>query len=359
MILIKLRLQIDSSHMVSEFKQGVENDFILHPKVLVGCMRIDTKFNPELVPKLQLLLSCQSIEVNLFNHPSVKDPLPPRLSMYHTPFTRNPFAFLTIQFEGLQVHTGIHSATNYTLEMNFRSRIKCLDNTLFNMLDVLEPTSFHGYLHMNKPQRILNANIVMDKLRFNFGPWVTYTLLCSKQHWLGMMQKEMTHAMISRCVIVNRLEVPLSFGQTGTSERIHLESHELHFYYFASDYHSQELMFFIENPDTNEVECSQSMHIALKFDELYRVSYSRIGDRCITVKECKLSSSQMIILIKGQIEVISFVPYNLYAEFCSEDKKNGKNADQVPNTVAHFLKEKCSFYQIVQRNADINMRFVA
>lgn len=356
LILIEFTLQIDSNRAISI----IENDFILHPKVLVGCMRIDTKFHPGLVPKLQFLLSCQSIEVNFLNQRNPEDKLPPQLKNYHTNALLKPIAFLTVNMESLQMHSRIFNATNYTVEMNFRSRIKCLDCGFFNMVDILEPTTFHGFVHMNKADAIFNANILMDKLRFNCGPWVINTLVCSKQHWLAMMQQEVAYALMPRCAIVNRLDVVLTYGQTGTNERFQLEPHNMNFYYFGSDYHNQELTFFLQNTETKELECSQSVEIVLKFEDEYKVNHSRIGNRCITIKHFKLSASQLFIIIKGQIEVMSFVPYNLYAEFRVEGKQNENENenDQAFCPVAHLLKAKSSFYQAVERNADVNMRFV-
>lgn len=335
-----------------------ENDFILHPKVLVGCMRIDTKFHPELVPKFQFLLSCKSIEVNFLNQRNPGDQLPPQLMNYQARPFRNPFAFLTVNMESLQVHTSMYSVSNYSVEAKFRSRIKCLDCGFFNMVDILEPTSFHGFLQLNKKERIFNTNILMDKLRFNCGPWVINTLVCSKQHWLAMMQREVSYALMPRCAIVNRLELTLTYGQTGTSERLQLEPHVLNFYYFGSDYHNQELTFFVTNPETKKLECSQSVHIILKFDDGYQVKHSRIGNHCITIKHFKLSASQWFIIIKGQIEVMNFVPHSLYAEFRVEGQDKKNDNEQASGPVAHLLKAKSSFYQIVERNADINMRFV-
>ncbi|XP_032596259.1 vacuolar protein sorting-associated protein 13B isoform X2 [Drosophila grimshawi] len=345
---------IDSNRVMQDFKGNVDNDFILHPKVLVGCMRIDTTFHSALVPKLQLLLCCQHMELNFLNQPDVSDVLPSQLKKYNLRRTTDiTQTFLTCHVDNLQLHGSIYTRTNYNVELDFRSRIKCLDYGYLNMLDIMEPMSFHSYLRYNKRQHLLHANILLDKLRFNCSPCVIHTLLCAKYHWQELLQeRHIVHTLMPKCVIVNRMQTPLTFGQTGTDERISLAPQELRAYYFCSDFHCQELTFFIENSVTNQVEISDSVHIALKFDDDDLVRHFRIGQHCITIKQRKLSATQVYILVKGQIELVSMVPFELLTEFRNE------GVEQAENPLAHLLagKGRISFFQTVVRNADITMR---
>ncbi|TMW41129.1 hypothetical protein DOY81_013790, partial [Sarcophaga bullata] len=57
-------------------------DFMLHPKVLVGCMRVDTTFQSNCVPKIEILLSCNLIKVKLLNQPDENADLPPLLKKF-------------------------------------------------------------------------------------------------------------------------------------------------------------------------------------------------------------------------------------------------------------------------------------
>ncbi|XP_064550817.1 intermembrane lipid transfer protein VPS13B isoform X2 [Drosophila montana] len=351
----------DEETLESSRLEPDHNDFILHPKVLVGCMRIDSTFQPELVPKLQLLLCCQNIEINFLNQPDVSSVLPPPLQKYYLRrTTKITQTFLTLHVDDLRTYASVYTATNYSVETDFRSRIKCLDYGCLNMLDLMEPVAFHSYLRFNSAQSLLQANFLLDKLRFNCGPCVIHTLLCSKQHWQELLQQRdddvVVHTLMPRCVIVNRMQTSFVFGQTGTSERISLAAQELRPYYFCSDAHGQELTFHIEDAETQQLEVSESVPIPLKFEEEHQVRHVRIGQRClITIKLSKLSATQVYILVKGQIELVSMVPYELLIEFRNEPKPQD---EQASNALAHLLpaKGRISFYQDVERNAEISMR---
>jgi len=223
------------------------------------------------------------------------------------------------------------------------------------MLDVLEPMKFTSYVRLTDcPRPLVQANFLVDKLRLNCGPYLIHTLLSSKYHWQEVLQqKELRHALMPKCVIVNRIQAPISFGQTGTVEKIPVASGEMQLYHFRSCIHAQELTFFITNPETRLVETSDSVHIALKFEDEHKIHHLRVGEYCITLKLGKLSATQIYILVKGQIELISMVPFNLITEFREEAMSYEEN-----NPPEHLIlsKERSSYYQNVKRNADINMR---
>ncbi|XP_044314696.1 vacuolar protein sorting-associated protein 13B isoform X2 [Drosophila rhopaloa] len=341
----------------ADFKVDENNDFILHPKVLVGCMRIDTVFRAERVPKLQLLLCCQDIELNFLNQPDSSGELPHQLKKYNLKQTSNiSQTFLTVHVEDLQIHSTIYSRKDFSLQTELRTRVKCLDYGFLNMLDIVEPMKFTSFVRLTDcPRSLVQANFLVDKLRVNCGPYVIHTLLSSKYHWQEVLQQsEMRHALMPKCVIVNRIQAPISFGQTGTVEKISVAPGEMQLYNFRSCNHGQELTFFITNPETRLVETSDSVHIALKFEDEQKVHHLRVGEFCITLKLAKLSATQIYILVKGQIELISMVPFNMITEFREEEVSYDDN--KPPPEHLLLSKERSSYYQNVKRNADINMR---
>ncbi|KAH8383835.1 hypothetical protein KR009_010773 [Drosophila setifemur] len=349
-------LTIDGSHIQSDFKADENKDFILHPKVLVGCMRIDTVFKAEMVPKLQLLLYCQDIELNFVNQPESSGELPSILKEYKLkPTPKINQTFLTVHMEDLQIHSAIYSKNDFSFQTEMRTRVKCLDYGFLNMLDIVEPMKFTSYVRLtNCPRASVEANFLVDKLRLNCGPYVIHTLLSSKNHWQEVLQqREKRHSLMPKCLVINRMQTPLSFGQTGTVEKIPVAPGEVQLYHFRSCYQGQELTFFVINPETYQAEASDSLHIALKFEEEQKVQHLRIGSCCITLKMGKLSATQIYILVRGQIEVVSMVPYELITEFRLEGKVYDENTPQ-----DHRLpsKERASYYQMIMGKADVNMR---
>lgn len=321
-------------------------------------MRIDTVFRAEKVPKLQVLLCCQDIELNFLNQPEAGGELPPLLKEYSLRQSQEiSQTFLTVNVEDLQLHSTIYSRNDFSLQTELRGRVKCLDYGFLNMLDIVEPTKFTSYARLtNSPRFSVEANFLVDKLRFNCGPYVIHTLLSSKHHWQEVLQQRQSrHALMPKCLVVNRMQAPICFGQTGTVERIVAAPSEVKFYHFRSCYFRQELTFFIRSPHTQQAtESSGSVHIPLKFEEEHRVQHLRVGDCCITLKMGKLSATQIYILVKGQIELISMVPYSLITEFRLEGAAYEENAP--PEHLLSPKERSSSFYQQVTRDADINMR---
>ncbi|KAH8278838.1 hypothetical protein KR018_010220 [Drosophila ironensis] len=344
------------SPLLNQLGADESRDFILHPKLLVGCMRIDTVFMADKVPKLQLLLYCQDIEVNFLNQPDNSSELPTVLKEYKLSQTPEiSQTFLTVHVEDLQTYSAIYSRRDFSLQTELRARVKCLDYGFLNMLDVVEPMKFSSYLRFdNCTGAIVDANFLLDKLRINCGPYAIHTLLSSKRHWQEVLQhKETRHAVIPKCILVNRMQVPLYFGQTGTVEKIPLAPAQAQFYSFRSCSKAQELTFFVANPEAEEVEPTNSIAIALKFEEERIVKHFRIGESCITLKMGKLSANQIYILVKGQIEVISMAPYELIADFRLEGKKYDESS---PSEYLLSSKQKASYYESIVRNKDVSMR---
>ncbi|XP_046806664.1 vacuolar protein sorting-associated protein 13B [Lucilia cuprina] len=333
-------------------------DFILHPKVLVGCMRVDTTFQSNCVPKVQLLLSCNLLKVKLLNQPDENADLPPLLKKFHLSKTTHiSQAFLMLIMQNIKFHSTFYDKQKFNLNVAFNANVKCLDYGFLNMISLLEETTVQSYMEIDNKKNIINANFVFDRLQFNIGPAIIHTLLSSKNHWsecLDLDERRIRHALIPKCIIVNRTMTCLAFGQTGTHERIQLNLKECYLYSFRSDYHNQELTFYITDEETNTVDTSMSLHIPFKFESQHMEKFLRVGNKVITVKLRKLSSSQIFVLIKGQIELVSMVAHNLRLEFRHEGK-----AVEVAHKSLEYIIEKQgrnSFYHSVQQNSNISMR---
>ena len=184
-----------------------------------------------------------------------------------------------------------------------------------------------------------------------------HTILSSKTRWeecLDLDERRIRHALIPKCIVVNRTMTSMAFGQTGTHERIQLKPKECYLYSFRSDYHNQELTFYICDEETNSVDTSLSLPIPLKFESQFIVQFLRIGSKVITVKSRKLSGSQIFVLIKGQIELVSMVPHNLRLEFRLE----GKTYDESHKPLDYIIDKHArnSFYHSVDQNSNITLR---
>lgn len=335
-----------------------DSDFILHPKVLVGCMRVDTTFQSKCVPKIQMLLSCNSIALKLHNQPGDSGELPPQLKRFNLAHsTQIPQVFLIFGLQNAKIYAMFYNKHKYNANVSLTCQIKYLDYGYLNMLPLLEETTMQTYIEVDKKRNVVNANVVSDRLRVNFGPSAMHTLLSSKTHWeefLDSDERRIRHALMPKCVFVNRTMTTMTFGQTGTNERIRLNPKECYLYSFRCDNQNQDITLYIADEETNTVDTSTPIHIPFKFEAQFLVQDLCVGNKCITVKSKKLSGSQICVLIKGQIELISMVPHNL----CLEFRPEGKVYDETTKPIEYYIEknDRNSFYHSVSRSLNISMR---
>lgn len=351
---------MDSS-MVGELSQHTSKrrEFILNPKVLVACMRIDTVFQSQDIPKLQLMVSCNQVYIKFLNQPDENGDLPPPLKKYRlTKTTVKSQAFAFLMLSNLTFHYVFYTRGHYNLDMELNGNIKCLDYGYLNLIPLLEDATFKCYLHADIIKNIFIGNILCDRLRFNVGPSTLHALLTSKMHWEELLDTDnnrVRHALIPRCVVANRTMQVIVFGQTGTKERVQLNVKECYLYSFDSDFYKQELTFYITDEESTLVETSQSVHIPFKMEEDNVIYNLRMGKKCLVLKLRKLSGLQVLLMIKGQVELISMVPYNLRVEFRRDDSKPQAENKSIRDYEIDKYDRK-SFYMSANQKSEISIR---
>ncbi|KAL9894530.1 vacuolar protein sorting 13B [Glossina fuscipes fuscipes] len=335
-------------------------EFILNPKVLVGCMRIDTIFQSQDIPKLQLMVSCNQVYIKFLNQPDENGDLPPPLKKYRlTKTTVKSQAFVFVMLSNLTFHYVFYTRGHYNLDLELNGNIKCLDYGYLNLIPLLEDATFKCYLHADIMKNIFIGNILCDRLRFNVGPSTLHALLTSKTHWEELLDtdnKRIRHALIPRCVVANRTMQAIVFGQTGTKERVQLNVKECYLYSFDSDFYKQELTFYITDEGTTLVETSQSVHIPFKMDEDNVIYNLRMGNKCLVLKLRKLSGLQVLLMIKGQVELISMVPYRLRVEFRRDDNSKSHAENKSIREYEIDKYDRKSFYMSVNQKSEISIR---
>uniref|UniRef100_A0A1A9WB28 VPS13_C domain-containing protein n=1 Tax=Glossina brevipalpis TaxID=37001 RepID=A0A1A9WB28_9MUSC len=334
-------------------------EFVLNPKVLVACMRIDTTFQSEDIPKLQLMISCNQVYIKFLNQPDENGDLPSPLKKFRlTKTTVKSQAFAFLMLSNLTIHYVLYEKERYNIDIELNGNIKCLDYGYLNLIPLLEDVTFKCYLQADIKKSIFIGNILCDRLRFNLGPSTIHSILTSKMHWEELLDtdnKRVRHALIPRCVIANRTMQSIVFGQTGTKERIQLNIKECYLYSFDSDFYKQELTFYINDEKTTIVETSQSVHIPFKMEEDNIVHNLRMGNKCLVLKLRKLSGLQILLLIKGQVELISMVPYKLRVEFRRDEFKSQAENKSIGEYEIEKYDRK-SFYMSANQKSDISIR---
>lgn len=333
-----------------------KKDFVLHPRVLVGCMRVDTVFRVDSIPQVQLLVHCNQFLVKLQNKAESDFHLPTLLKRFRLAAKSTRVqSFCNILLTNTNLHLIYFNTNRFSVETKLKANISCLDYGFFNMLQLLEDTNFNLYFEINDLRKEIIANAMFDRLRINMGPAILHSLLASRNHWEELLDRDelrMHYFLVPKCIVANRTKTIIGFGQTGTQECIKLQSKECCLYTFCSDYYKQELTIFTfaEGKET-PTGISESVPIQFQFDQPNRYSYINIGGRYIVLKSRKLSSSQILLLIKGQIELFSMLSHHLLCDFRYADKED---SDLKDNNFEKYAKG--TLFMALKKNTNLLLR---
>lgn len=227
------RIVLKSCSSLPESSQDFQKSLI-STRALVACLKIDSYFNPTIIPNIQASLNIGSILISIYNHiePNYYEKLPAPLNNYQMNGTiPDSQCFALIE----------HKNTNCVLSkwQNNALSLKVSGNLCVSVIDygtlMLEPVL---NVHKEKTQLLMSnttdLSVNCDFLGFNVNPAICHTLSTSMQLWLKTFKKENSDNIIllSRYIIVNNTNVPLRFVQSGTEDNIILESRKCHFYSF-------------------------------------------------------------------------------------------------------------------------------
>lgn len=314
----------------------------ISPRVLAGCLRIDSYFNPAIIPKYQISANCFSINVCLFNQFNKKLALiMPEKLRYYTPDGLIPDNQCFFIFKAEYTEFYIASWRPNIACIDFKSNFKCcvLDYATLTLQPFLEPVYLTIGLNLLDS---VNINILAERFEIKMGPTIGHTLAVSSQLWTQSWLSSKTSidvelpdmVIITRYVICNDTNIKLRFGQTNTEEDILLPSRFLHLYCWRSQKCPRSLKIGIER---NGWVWSKS--IAIDADKSESVQFVKGEHTNVIVTVKALSATQKQIIFSGELvicnmlldqfelKVISLAAVNKDTELRSADSHiiNGKS----------------------------------
>lgn len=183
---------------------------IVSARALAACLRIDSYFNPLLIPNVQIALNIGVLHVSLYNHidTTVYNNLPPPLDMY-TLNGRIPEiqCFMSIEQKGavLVLNKWIDNST--LLDISGTLSVHILDYSHLTMQEVLD--SLEGRLQLSLSDKI-DASLTSNPFTLKLGPAITHTLAVSARLWLASFdEEEKSVIVLTRYVIANDSNVPI------------------------------------------------------------------------------------------------------------------------------------------------------
>lgn len=272
---------------------------IVSARALAACLRIDSYFNPLLIPNVQIALNIGVLRVSLYNHidTSVYNNLPPPLDKY-TLNGKIPEiqCFMIMEQKGAVLVFNKWIDNSILLDVGGSLSIHALDYshlTMQEVLDVLE-----GRFQLSLSEKV-DSSLTCNPFTLKLGPAITHTLAISTHLWLASFDEEEKSVIIlTRYVIANDSNIPIRFGQSGTGDSILLESRQCNFYSWRQ-IGNQMIRISIEE---NARIWSRPFSVNKDGIQVVEFNNSMIGT-AIFVNVTSLSATQKLVTFSGQLVI--------------------------------------------------------
>lgn len=310
----------------------------LHPRALVGCMRIDSYFSLKLVPSIELALNISHLTIALKNDLNQQDssikPMPDALKQYAVNSNAKDMqTFLKLYVRNLKSYVSIYEDETVTVEMDMMLSSTILEHSYLTIQPLLD--EFCLKFLIEHSSSTINLNIVADVVRLRYGLSVAHTLTIAEQLWRQALTCEINETiLVTRYVICNCTTLPMKFGQYNTEEVIYLQPKECNFYAFRSDKHAQKLLFS-SDVLTSTWMSSEPVLISQESTQFVRTN-ANDNNQLFMVKVEKLSPTQKLVIVKGQIEFLSMTQMPFHIQYKVNNSQNSDKLDTTPIPAIDF-----------------------
>ncbi|XP_023313825.1 vacuolar protein sorting-associated protein 13B isoform X2 [Trichogramma pretiosum] len=300
----------------------------LSSKALLACLRIDSYFNPRIVPSLQAAVSLGCVQLRLFNQledeedeeqqQKQKRDLPAPLARYElagqVPANQ---CFAVLELSRAQLALSRWSSTEVALvRANAALGLRLLDYGLLLSQEVVEPAEWQLRLSRGpSPDLALDLSLACEPFDVRLSPASFHALSLAAQLWAARLLSASPAAaaataptttttlrpLTTRYVVANDTNVPLRFGQDATNDSIMLESGQCHFYSWR---HATNQALKVGMEDANGWHWSKPFSI--KEDACFDLELSGSVEQPSVVLSCRvsaLSASQKLVTFVAQFVV--------------------------------------------------------
>lgn len=275
----------------------------LHPRALVGCIRIDSLFLAANIAQVVVALDIRHLSVSLRHdrHPDAVTAthLPAAIRQYtlNKPnSTRVWDAFLKLYHRNVRAHASLLDGGKTLMYIESAVSASVLDFGYLTMLPLLDELPIKVNIELAPTKS--TVNVVTDVVRLRYGHAVGHTLSVCQQLWSEL---EAPHLILAtRYIVCNCTSSPIKFGQVDTDETLFLRSDEATFYSFRSVHADQQLRLSLETINWTAKEAVRvggGAHDDMQLIQLLE------PDQLAVVHTQKLAASHVVVVtVKGQIE---------------------------------------------------------
>lgn len=336
---------------------------LVSPLALAACMRVDSYFDPTLIPSFQLRANVDMINFVLSNHVQHSGKVPLNLQPFVPDGSMpNKQDFLSISFENILFHGNYG---NGTLQTQLDSSMK-MDVVEYCNLTIIPLMDLCGIQNRTtvvvdkmKALTVLEIATTLNPIVLRISQSAIHTLGVGYHLWHQnlMKEKENEQIFMNYYAICNDTQETIRFGQVDMHENVILRSREMHTYSWRT--HKSKQLLHV---------CVEGMH--WKWCEPFNIDTVGTIVRHMEHKEQNatliiliksLNSIQKQVLIRGPLHVMNFLNYPLEVKFCtalqsSKSKTTREHRVQLAaeNTIATSIMEPnvLKFLQVQMKNGN-------
>lgn len=327
----------------------------LHPRALVGCMRIDSHFSLKFIPSIEIALNIDNCFISLKSNLKINSNekqstmMPDFLQEYKQVETLNSVhTFLKIYLRNMRNQLIAYTGQAFTLNTELMLSSTICEFSYLTMQPLLEDFCLKFSVDQKINDADFTINIVSDDIVLRYGQSIGHTIAVMKQIWENTLNNSLFNTIITtNYIICNCTTIPFKFGQYLTEESVFLRSKESVFYSFRSDKFDQKLQFSL---DAIQWTSDEPVHIMGGRTQAVRILSDK--EYCI-VKIEKISTTQRLITVKGQIEFL-----NMTTEFFRiQYRAFSSNKSDVISAIECELQPKHRISLFGQTDEVISQRF--
>ncbi|XP_012288372.1 vacuolar protein sorting-associated protein 13B [Orussus abietinus] len=217
---------------------------ILHSvRALAACLRIDSYFEPKIIPIFQGALNVGTIHLAFCNQvePDFFEKLPEPLEDYRlsdrgtVPDTQ---CFLAMDHKNAVIVVNKWVDGTTLVDVVGISSVRILDYGFLTMQESLSPLTIKAQFCVSS--RKTDFNISCEPFSIRFGPAIAHTLGVSTRLWMASFDDHKSKILPpTRYIIANDTDVPICFGQADTKDAILLQTRECYFYSWKHPGHTR------------------------------------------------------------------------------------------------------------------------
>ncbi|XP_063704154.1 intermembrane lipid transfer protein VPS13B [Culicoides brevitarsis] len=284
------------------------------PKLFVGCLRVDSYYNPATIPTADVIIDFGNIQLNLMacstsgRTPKIVRGL--KLQGGLIP----PHKCLSFNLSAFLCHTSVFDDFQI-LHFDAETEVACdiIDYSFMNYTALLENFKVRAYIEFTEEEK--KVNFVTSTMHLRYGQSVAHAISVLTRIFKDSEQiltkDETDLVLMSRYVVCNQTNVDLEFGQFGTSQIFSLPGRSFLLYSLHMEAKNDDNLIFIRFKNENVLK-------PLKIDE-EGVHKCLIRNKILIVNIQNISSFQKKINISGHVEFYNMtsnpflVQYKIYA----------------------------------------------